>query len=96
MINLIIGIISLSVSIFIFLGIFDLILFIYKKIKGHIVDLWKPEKKKSDSEKKDDVGECGSEISPACLKCAYRSRCWLDFGIEVVDNEKENGSSEDS
>lgn len=91
MVGLIISIISLSITIFCMMLIFDLVLNLYGKIKKRVKNTFF-EKNKKDVKKENSDTKCHSDISPACRTCAYRSECWFDLGI--LPDTKEVGENE--
>lgn len=91
MFNLLISVVSLSITLFVVIFVFDAILMLYKLAKKNVLKTIGKGKKQEDKPRFNT--KCNDDISPACRKCAYRSECWTDLGIltdivEVSENEK--------
>lgn len=97
MYNLIISVVSLSITLFVLIFVFDAILMLYKLAKKKVMEVTGLSKKQEDKKKKFDT-KCQNDISAACRKCAYRSECWKDLGImnDIVEVSENEGQSQEN
>lgn len=98
MYNLIISVVSLSITLFVLIFVFDSILVLYKLAKKKVMEITGFSKKQEVKKDKKFNTKCQDDISPACRKCAYRSECWSDLGIlnDVIEVSENEGQSQEN